>query len=670
MNCTQWKRFKYGLIEEYFVQALELDEGTRSVGGECVKEDKRPDSSWRGLVLDSGPKDKDDRTVLLRRSGGDSEPDMSFDKSASPEHLFSLARASCATIDDPRPVAGSFSMADVCRLSAHVIKLRDISKGMLVLSGLSHVWKSRVCDPVLWGADGNVMGIYDFLCLSKWNSAKVQEEPHHDIRPTLQRLSFYCTSPAATDAVISDPTMEDLAVGTPSVKILAKDKASKKRKASTSGATSSHVAKRNRSALAQSSGGTTRPSLFVDNSDDESDDDGDACVEILLVTPIRSATVIPSSGNQGMSFLALVAEGPCTRGISPRMLFMRTSSLFMLVLIMPLTLKVVLLGIASLLMRIPYTGRNGPVESLSDDQLTVKMSVLYYMMMSHVGELLARYRGLLQSHHEYVQSTNSRLKGFQEKLVGLSGLESQVSRLRRQVAGLNDNLSTSDVAFAKSKAKGTERKKRIKSLSKSIDQLNAEVARLSTALNQANVLEAEKDEVQGELLSLAANAGFERGLSMHRTKDEFAYVLKKMAHFVPGTQGRLAEMSPLVAQTDYAFLNKISKLAAEPLSIILQLETEKLVRPANIPASRDARVSPPIVKESTVTSASKSLELSDNVGTSYVLDDVAEVTVVGSGRVSSSLTDVVVALSAGEKGDGFLLSSTTDEEATANPSGV
>ncbi|GKC15027.1 hypothetical protein Tco_1011809, partial [Tanacetum coccineum] len=52
-------------LEEYFVQALELDEGTRSVGGECVKDDKRPDSSWRRLVLDSGPKDKDDRIVVV-----------------------------------------------------------------------------------------------------------------------------------------------------------------------------------------------------------------------------------------------------------------------------------------------------------------------------------------------------------------------------------------------------------------------------------------------------------------------------------------------------------------------------------------------------------------------------------------------------------------------------
>ncbi|GKG48989.1 hypothetical protein Tco_0513136, partial [Tanacetum coccineum] len=78
----------------------------------------------------------------------------------------------------------------------------------------------------------------------------------------------------------------------------------------------------------------------------------------------------------------------------------------------------------------------------------------------------------------------------------------------------------------------------------------------------------------------------------------------------------------------------------------------------------------------TVTPISKSLELSANVapvsfvvvseqnegqGTSHVLDDVAEVTVVGSERVSSSLTDVVLALSAGEKGDGFSPSSTVKE---------
>ncbi|GJU08067.1 putative ribonuclease H-like domain-containing protein [Tanacetum coccineum] len=75
---------------------------------------------------------------------------------------------------------------------------------------------------------------------------------------TLQRLPFYCTPPATADAIISDPTPKDLAAG--------------------------HVAKRTRSALAQSSDSTTRHSLFVGGSDDESDgDDDDACVEILLL---------------------------------------------------------------------------------------------------------------------------------------------------------------------------------------------------------------------------------------------------------------------------------------------------------------------------------------------------------------------------------------------------
>nr|GEV01435.1 ribonuclease H-like domain-containing protein [Tanacetum cinerariifolium] len=90
---------------------------------------------------------------------------------------------------------------------------------------------------------------------------------------------------------------EDLAVGTPSSKINAKAEAFKKQKAFTFGLSSCYVAKRTRSALAQSSGSTTLPSMFV-GDDDESDDDDDSCVEIPLVTPLHSADVIPSSEDQ------------------------------------------------------------------------------------------------------------------------------------------------------------------------------------------------------------------------------------------------------------------------------------------------------------------------------------------------------------------------------------
>ncbi|GKG09211.1 hypothetical protein Tco_0337957, partial [Tanacetum coccineum] len=114
-----------------------------------------------------------------------------------------------------------------------------------------------------------------------------------------------------------------------------------------------------------------------------------------------------------------------------------------------------------------------------------------------------------------------------------------------------------DASFAKSKAKGKERKKKIKSLSKSLDNFHSEAARLS-GLVWKFLASNEFSRVQGELLSLAASAGFERGLK------------------------RLVEASLLVSQTDYAFLNKISKYAVEPLSVILQLEPEKLVHPVNV----------------------------------------------------------------------------------------
>ncbi|GJR37619.1 hypothetical protein Tco_1213303 [Tanacetum coccineum] len=412
----------------------------------------------------------------------------------------------------------------------------------------------------------------------------------------------------------------------------------------------------------------------INNSDDESDDDGDACVEIPLVTPIRFVTVIPSSGNQDGSSVAPIAEDSRGKGImvdddaapSAGASRPRPSSgsvpLFRDIFgdaihadFFPFyagryyatypeggaarnceftreewdapyqpTFRVLTKEVfkdpaifKTVVDEFFTPGEMVLVESLYGDQLTVKMSVLHCMMMSHDGEFLAQYCGLLQSHHE------------------VSGL--WVAKIG---CWFECKLSTSDAAFSKSKAKGKERKKKIKSLSKSLGQLNAEVARLFTALNQATILEAEKDEeifrlkatspefasfFQDELLSLAASAGFERGLSMHRAKDEFVAVLKKMAHFVPGAH-------------------------------------ESIVTPASESLDVSAIVFP--------ASSAVASEQNEEPGTSYVLDDVAEVTVVGSGRVSSGLTDVVMALSVLEKGDGSLPSFAADEEATANPSGV
>ncbi|GJV17296.1 hypothetical protein Tco_1362619 [Tanacetum coccineum] len=437
-------------------------------------------------------------------------------------------------------------MADVCRLGAHVIKLKDMPEGVLVLFGLSHVWKSRVCDSVLQGADRNGMG---------W------EDPYHDIMPTLQRLPFYCIPPAAADTVIPNPTPVDLAMGTrvgdlllPLLKVLTPE--------------GKGIMADDAAAL-DVSGNAIHADFFP-----------------FFAGPYYDT--YPEGGIAGnYEFTCEQWDAPYrpTFGVLTKEVFKDPTICKNMVDEFPIPREMV------------------RVKSLSDDQLTAKMSVLHCMIMSHDGELLACYRGLNQSHHEYVLSANSRLKGYEEK----------------------------------SKAKGKERKKKIKSLTKSLDNLHA----------------------KGELLSLAASAGFERGLSMHQTKDEFA---------------------------------TISEHATKPLSVILQLKPKKLARPANIPTSRDACVSPPTTKESTITPASKSLELSTNVAHApFVItleqnkewvnamvdgpddemtDGAAHSKSGGSEHVSSGLTDVVVALSASKKGDGSLPSSAVDEEATYNPSGV
>ncbi|GJT03210.1 hypothetical protein Tco_0824379 [Tanacetum coccineum] len=170
-------------------------------------------------------------------------------------------------IVDPKHVAGSYRMADVRRLSTHVMKLGDMPEGVLVLSGLSRVWKSRTYDPLLRGTYGNGMEL--------WTN------------PVEAPILLY--SPATVDAVVPDPTPGDIATNNPSAKVIAKAEASQKQKASTSGATLGHVNKRT------------------------SDDDDDACYEILIVTAIRSAVVIPPSGNQSGGSTAPADEDPNNR---------------------------------------------------------------------------------------------------------------------------------------------------------------------------------------------------------------------------------------------------------------------------------------------------------------------------------------------------------------------
>nr|GEW03895.1 xylulose kinase-1 [Tanacetum cinerariifolium] len=273
---------------------------------------------------------------LLQSSIGDSRPDMSFDSTKIDRQAIMdsmVWRHSNAATDDPRSAGGSFSMADVRWL---------------------------------------IMGIHDFLCLSEWTCSEVQEGPHLDVRSILRRLPFYCTPPVVVNAVIL------------------------KQKASTSGATLSHVAKR-----------TREPGWEICCS----------CVKVLTlkgkgIMVNNTAAPYVGASRPRPSF----RHAPSFRNVSEDAIhadfFPFSAGLYYAtypeVFKDPTVCK-------TMVDQFPTPGEMVRVESFFDDQLTAKMSVLHCMMMSHGGELLARYHGLNQSHHEYVLSSDFRLKGYEEK---------------------------------------------------------------------------------------------------------------------------------------------------------------------------------------------------------------------------------------------------------------
>nr|GEU30672.1 hypothetical protein [Tanacetum cinerariifolium] len=242
-----------------------------------------------------------------------------------------------------------------------------------------------------------------------------------------------------------------IASNNPNAKVIDKAEASQKRKASTSGAASGHVAKRTRnqsggSAALVAEGPNT---LYSRGKGIMSDVDAATAPSVGVSHPRVSSRPVPSFrelfGKAIHGDFFPFSLGPYYATYPEGSFCLQDCGRLVI-----------------------NTKRNGQIEALSLYQLTAKMNVFHCLMMSHGGEILPRYHGLLQPHYEYLQSTDSRLKGYQEKFASLTRLESQVSGLHRKVIGLNDKLFASDAAFAGSKAKRKERKK-IKSLTKSLD---------------------------------------------------------------------------------------------------------------------------------------------------------------------------------------------------------
>nr|GEW61443.1 hypothetical protein [Tanacetum cinerariifolium] len=110
-----------------------------------------------------------------------------------------------------RKVPTSFNQDHVDRLKAHVVKLHDISEGVLVRSGLSRVWCNPMGDPVLRRSDNTVIGIHDFLCMPSLDKATVWEEPRELGTSILGRVADRTTSPVLAGTTI--PRSSGLAAG-------------------------------------------------------------------------------------------------------------------------------------------------------------------------------------------------------------------------------------------------------------------------------------------------------------------------------------------------------------------------------------------------------------------------------------------------------------------------
>ncbi|GJY04869.1 hypothetical protein Tco_0370809 [Tanacetum coccineum] len=123
-----------------------------------------------------------------------------IDRRAILDHL--TWRHSYSCVSDDLPIDG-YDRNDVERLRIHLIRLREMKELVLVRFGLSFVWSNKECD---------------------LGDAKIFEEPHHQPDPLLERVLSHTTAPVAEDALISLPTLDEVAAAQPDPRLTRKSK--------------------------------------------------------------------------------------------------------------------------------------------------------------------------------------------------------------------------------------------------------------------------------------------------------------------------------------------------------------------------------------------------------------------------------------------------------------
>nr|GEZ20665.1 hypothetical protein [Tanacetum cinerariifolium] len=301
----------------------------------------------------------------------------------------------------------------------------------------------------------------------------------------------------------------------PIVRFWLKPIISKTRRASTSGSFPSQSSKRKRSATTHAASASARKTLFDESYDDEAGDDesGDAveeddeyCVGIPLTTPIRYVTKLTFEGNQDEKDVA------------------------------------------------PSTAEDARVKAVVDDCVDTPLRNVGHFQgsagidPSPAGPFFAA-----------PGTTDDDIE--RDFFLPCMVLIMLIIRRMKEVGTLQEKVEAFEDALVRVKEKSKGHKKKVRSLTKALDQFTSEAARVASDLNDAY-----KAEAYYEIICLKGN---NEALN---------------PHFVSFFWGSFQGM-------------------------VKRLEPYRLARPTPTPTPRAVVVSPPSSKESTVTHASPPKEL-------------------------------------------------------------
>ncbi|GKC87302.1 hypothetical protein Tco_1147951, partial [Tanacetum coccineum] len=498
---------------------------------------------------------------LLWSSGGDSGPDMSFDKSASLERLLSLARRhsySCVSNELP---ADGYDRNDVERLRVHLIRLREMRD------------------------EGD---------------AKIVEEPHHLSVPLLEHGR-------SASATASEPSQ-------PSKKRRLKKRASK----ASSSAPELGQAKGLNEADITDFCAELEDSMKRDEGPPPSMDVSSVSGRPLVGTSAHASTSGRSLalGGSVVGGFAGKAKAEAMRRQMDQLDALARSALSrdaeydeipkdeFGTATRGLEIELTLFPLAPGLyhMSYPYEGVSSPLytkkekaldrtitpaelrrtESLLPLELSNRVNILSALLVSHGMELNSRYTDLVAS-RVHLQEKLDRKTGYVK--------ENRELRSQRDVASKEVTKLQSQLADARVASVG---------LTEELAQIDAKLSEqvlivrdLQNELALERLLLSDEFHVAlAHVASLGINYGVEKGLRMGRTDADFEAASWKLSNFHIGVEADFNKALVAFPTTPFPFLSKVVAAAEGTLSEVTKIFLDKLAR-----STTSVAIAPPIVNE-------------------------------------------------------------------------